>query len=138
MRDRKLLNCSCAHCGGHIEFPAESIGTTRRCPHCGDETELTLPPVDTESPTAPRARIWAIGGLIVLFILFAAAFYALHRARQIRARMKPSAGHFAPIFTAANTNSGNLALRNERLWRLESEGRLSLFQSRHFLPHQTD
>jgi hypothetical protein len=29
-----LQKCSCAHCGQHIEFPAEGVGMTVPCPTC--------------------------------------------------------------------------------------------------------
>lgn len=37
--------CGCAHCGNHIEFPAELAGSEIACPHCGETTILaaTLP-----------------------------------------------------------------------------------------------
>ena len=37
-----LLKGSCRHCGGHIEFPASSLGDTILCPHCAQSTLLTI------------------------------------------------------------------------------------------------
>jgi len=69
----KYLKCTCSSCGGHIEFPAEGIGSTVTCPHCGWPTELTL-----ETPTIVAARPsrslkWAITGGVILFVGLAAA-----------------------------------------------------------------
>lgn len=34
------LNCECNHCQGSIEFPADGLGITVPCPHCGLQTTL--------------------------------------------------------------------------------------------------
>lgn len=34
------LRCSCPHCGGAIEFPAEGAGAGIECPHCGEAMNL--------------------------------------------------------------------------------------------------
>ncbi|HSY20106.1 MAG TPA: DUF4429 domain-containing protein [Candidatus Acidoferrales bacterium] len=39
--------CDCQHCGGHIAFPSEAAGQTVECPHCKNETLLSLPPDET-------------------------------------------------------------------------------------------
>jgi hypothetical protein len=72
MAKTKYLKGECQHCSGSLEFPAESIGLTATCPHCGKETELQLatPPIQ---PTVPRriivwtllAIVLLVGGLIV-------------------------------------------------------------------------
>lgn len=36
--------CECQHCGEHIAFPSEAAGETVECPHCKNETLLSLPP----------------------------------------------------------------------------------------------
>ena len=72
MAKTKYLKGECQHCSGHLEFPAESIGYTATCPHCGKETELQLAPPKAE-PTIPRriviwtvlAVILLVGGLII-------------------------------------------------------------------------
>jgi hypothetical protein len=73
-RTKHLLG-ECQHCGGSLEFPAESIGLMAPCPRCGEQTELMLvtPP---EEPIVPRRVIvWTaltiallIGGLIVVLV----------------------------------------------------------------------
>ncbi len=34
------LKCTCPHCGGGIEFPAEGAGAGIECPHCGESMNL--------------------------------------------------------------------------------------------------
>ena len=38
--------CDCQHCGGHIAFPSEAAGQAVECPHCKNETVLSLPPTE--------------------------------------------------------------------------------------------
>src|SRR5947199_349413 len=40
MAEAGFLNGACESCGGHIEFPAEGIGMSVSCPHCGQMTAL--------------------------------------------------------------------------------------------------
>ena len=37
-----FLKCTCEHCGGRIEYPAEAVGANVACPHCQQETPLKL------------------------------------------------------------------------------------------------
>jgi hypothetical protein len=66
MSETKYLKCACASCGGHIEFPADAIGSTVPCPHCGWQTELTIeaPPVQSSS----RSLKWIIAGGVILLV----------------------------------------------------------------------
>jgi hypothetical protein len=71
----KRIQGECQHCGGSLEFPAESIGLMAQCPRCGKQTELMLatPP---QEPTIPRRVIvWTaitiallIGGFVYLLM----------------------------------------------------------------------
>src|SRR5581483_8977994 len=36
----QYLKCSCQQCGEHIEFPADGLGMSILCPHCGRQTRL--------------------------------------------------------------------------------------------------
>lgn len=114
------LKCRCQHCRGRIEFPIEGVGTAVACPHCGVETDLTLPIHDGDvEPAERRARAWAIGGVIVLVLLLVAAFVAVHllqniapRVRQTRAissgqraTMKPAA---AATISSATATTGEI------------------------------
>jgi hypothetical protein len=66
MTRTKYLKGECQHCGGHLEFPAETIGYTADCPHCGQPTELMLarPP---EEPTVPRR--WIVLSALAVAVL---------------------------------------------------------------------
>jgi DNA-directed RNA polymerase subunit RPC12/RpoP len=82
MSPTKYLKGACAHCGGHIEFPAEAAGMTADCPHCGKKTDLLLAP-PTEEPTLPRNLIvWTLIAVLVLAGGLGAALYALKRAQK--------------------------------------------------------
>lgn len=48
-----FLKCSCAHCGGHLEFERAYLGLKVPCPHCGQETTLTLSVMMAAVPPPP-------------------------------------------------------------------------------------
>jgi len=91
MPESKFLKCSCAHCGGHIEFPADGIGATIPCPHCARETELTLDTPETESPAIARNRKWIIAGLVILVVGIVGVAGALVTARRLMAKARQRA-----------------------------------------------
>jgi len=89
MEAGNYAKCSCAYCGGHIEFPAEAAGAVVACPHCQqpatlqpgeapvDAGELELAPRMTPSQVAaafqgniPRSRVSLVYqlGLVVVAI----------------------------------------------------------------------
>jgi len=78
----KHLKGHCLVCGGHLEFPAEAVGTSVECPHCGKVTGLWLatPP---EEPTVPRRTIiWTIITVLILLSGLAGAVVALKRVEK--------------------------------------------------------
>jgi len=78
----KHLKGQCQACGGHIEFPAEAVGTSIDCPHCGKSTELmlVLPP---QEPTIPRSTIvWTLVTILLLLAGLGGALIALKRAER--------------------------------------------------------
>jgi hypothetical protein len=98
MDQTKYLKGECAHCGGHLEFPALSAGTLADCPHCGQATELLLarPP---EEPTIPtKTLVWTIIAAVVLILGLVGALYALHLAKK---RIVVNSGSLAPTNAAA-------------------------------------
>jgi hypothetical protein len=103
MPGTKYLKGECAHCGGHLEFPAEAAGMTADCPHCGKETELLLAAPKDEGGIPARIIVWTIVAVLVLGAGLGAAMYALKRAQRWAERQKQVA---APIqtSTAAPTN----------------------------------
>ena len=92
MSTPRFLKCRCQHCRGRIEFPIESVGTTVACPHCGEETDLSLPESDDVDRAVERTRVWAIGGVIVLVLLLVAAFVAVHMLQNIAPRVRRARG----------------------------------------------
>src|SRR5438093_305476 len=82
MNRTKFLKGPCQSCGGHLEFPAEAIGTSIDCPHCGKSTELVLaaPP---EVPTVPRRTVvWTAITILILLLGLPGALMALKRAEK--------------------------------------------------------
>jgi Zn-dependent protease with chaperone function len=62
MNEELLAKCSCAHCGTHLEFALESAGAIIACPHCGQQTQLTLAaPPQSERPSAAELLAGFIG-----------------------------------------------------------------------------
>ena len=74
MTKTKRLRGECQHCGGSLQFPAESIGLMAQCPRCAEETELMLamPP---QEPLIPRkVMVWTV---ITVALLVAGFVYFL-------------------------------------------------------------
>lgn len=92
MPSTKNLTCPCAACGVSIYFPAERIGQTAQCPHCGKETELRLAAPPPEPPESRRLLVWTITGILILLFGLAAAIFALNRAEKWAAAQKEKAG----------------------------------------------
>jgi len=84
----KPLEGVCSHCGRGITFPAELIGTSTACPHCGQTTELLLPQPEI-APTLPRRVIvWTLVAVLVLVSGLVASLVALNRAQRLATRQK--------------------------------------------------
>ena len=47
-----FAKCSCSECGNHIQFPIEAAGITIACPHCQQQTQLTLNAPSEVEPSA--------------------------------------------------------------------------------------
>ena len=99
----KYLKCLCAHCGGHIEFPAEGVGLTAPCPHCGRQTELSL-----EIPQAAvkrRSLKWFIAGVVILAIGIIAVVSALFVAESLAKKSHPSSAGTRPDVSAPRSSA---------------------------------
>jgi len=83
----KYLKGECAHCGGPIGFPAESIGTVADCPHCGQPTELMLARPKDESSLPRKTIAWTVAAIVIPGLGLLAAMVALHMAQQ---RVRPN------------------------------------------------
>jgi hypothetical protein len=83
MSEAKYLKSTCAHCGGHIEFPADGIGSVVPCPHCGWEIELSLDAPANESEAPSRSRKWIVAGLVILLVGIVGVIGALVVAKNV-------------------------------------------------------
>jgi hypothetical protein len=83
MSRTKYLKGDCQHCGEHLEFLADQIGMVVACPHCGKETELTLPRPPEEPAIPRRAIIWTGIAAVILCLGLAGALVALKRAQRL-------------------------------------------------------
>src|SRR5688572_4073423 len=54
MDDTLEAKCSCQQCGNNISFPIEAAGATVGCPHCSQQTVLSL-----EAPAPPEGTLSA-------------------------------------------------------------------------------
>jgi hypothetical protein len=88
MSNTKYLRGDCQHCGGHIEFPAESTGLTTECPHCSQQTELLLaaPP---KEPTVPvKTVVYTIIAVLILAGGLVGALIAMNRLQRAAEQRK--------------------------------------------------
>src|SRR5947207_1581642 len=98
----KYLKGECAHCAGHIEFPADSVGLTTDCPHCGKPTELLLAAPPEQPALSRRTIVWTSIAVLILGLGLVGALAALNLAKKrLAARNQPPpvsvpATHAAP------------------------------------------
>lgn len=90
MSDTKYLKCACASCGGHIEFPADAIGSTVPCPHCGWQTELTLDAPPVLATRSSRSLKWIIAGGVILLLGVIGVVAALIVTSRVMKRARDS------------------------------------------------
>ncbi len=110
MNRTKQLHGLCSECGGPLRFPAESIGLITACPHCGKQTELSLPAPADENVISKRTLIWTLVAVIILGLGLAGAFSALKRAERWAAAQKhPAAGMEASGITLQKSTDGSPA-----------------------------
>jgi hypothetical protein len=95
----KLLNGECRECGGQFEFPAEAVGTTATCPHCGKPTEIILAAPAHERILPLRTIILTGIAILILVGGLVAAIIALKRAERMTGRNSatPTAVPAAPV-----------------------------------------
>ena len=82
----KLLIGQCGGCGGQIEFPAEAVGTTAACPHCGQPTELFLAVPPHARIVPAKTVIYTAIAILILISGLVAAIIALKRAERMTGR----------------------------------------------------
>ena len=67
MSNNNFLKGECHQCAGHLEFPADAVGESIACPHCGQPTTLSAP-VPPDKIMVSR-RIWLTAAVVVLVVL---------------------------------------------------------------------
>lgn len=82
MSQNKFLKCACASCGGHIEFPADGIGSTIACPHCGADMELMLEVPAVLATRSSRGLKWFVIAALILLVGAVAAVAILIVAQR--------------------------------------------------------
>src|SRR5882757_214619 len=101
MSRAKYLKGECQQCHGHIEFPAETVGMTIDCPHCGKPTELLLA-TTPEEPSVPRnAIIWTAIAILIMGLGLGGSLWALDHAQKWAARQKDQTALKAPAGVAS-------------------------------------
>ncbi len=85
----KRLAGPCSHCGRSIDYPAHLVGTTAKCPFCGEATELRLATPPEEPSISKRVIVFTIVATLMLIIALAACFAALKWAESLRQRKQP-------------------------------------------------
>ena len=97
----KRLQGQCQHCGGSLEFPAESIGLMAPCPHCGQQTELMLA-VPPQEPMIPRRVIvWTALTILLLIAGLCVVMAQLLRLEKRAAERRHKAAAAAQMATNA-------------------------------------
>ncbi len=88
-----FLKCSCEHCGGRIEYPAEAVGANVACPHCQQETPLKLDsPDDAEVIAVGGGKAKLVVGTVIACVVAIAALVAVGIYVKKRGGAKDSLG----------------------------------------------
>jgi len=97
--------CLCIHCGGRIEFPGESAGTTVLCPHCNQSTVLAAAAANATVPTvviAPAGnRVFQVFLVAALVVLAAGGGIVWYLRTGDRAPAPPPAVVVEPVQTGS-------------------------------------
>ncbi len=88
MQRTKNIRGECGFCGKGFTFPAESIGLTATCPHCGKETELMLAVPEPEPALPRRTLIVGVVAIVILILGLLGSLIALNRARNMAKEQK--------------------------------------------------
>ena len=96
MSSTKYLKGECQQCSGHIEFPAEAVGTTTECPHCGQATELQLALPPTESLLPTKAIVYTVIAIVILVGGLLGTQIALNRTKELVEQQNGSTSSAAP------------------------------------------
>ncbi|MGO8676730.1 MAG: hypothetical protein ACLQVX_12765 [Limisphaerales bacterium] len=106
MTPTKHLKGLCTHCRLPLEFPAQSIGLTSQCPHCGRPTELLLAPPPADASTSRRIIVWTAAGVLAVALGVGAPLIGL-KLLQKKLAERGTNQPAAPIPSDAPTNSNS-------------------------------
>ncbi|MFM8468989.1 MAG: hypothetical protein ACKODH_03310 [Limisphaerales bacterium] len=105
-----FLKCSCEHCGGLIEYPADAVGASVPCPHCQRETPLKLDDsgddADVVAVGGSKARV-VMGAVIASVVAVAVLAGALVWAKRKTAARDPSSPPPPSAQTAQKTGTAS-------------------------------
>lgn len=106
-----FLKCSCEHCGGRIEYPAEAVGANVACPHCQQETPLKLDGDDDADVVVvgggkAKLVIGTVIACVVAVVALAAAGIYVKKKRDVKEPVasKPAAAATSPTVAAPPAN----------------------------------
>lgn len=113
-----FLKCTCEHCGGRIEYPAEAVGANVACPHCQQETPLKLDSAagaDVVEVGAGKAKlvIGAVIASVVAVAVLAGALVWVKRKAATKDSLGTTTGASAKPEKAVAAAPANLAARVE-------------------------
>ena len=79
MSNNNFAKGECRHCAGHLEFPADAVGATIECPHCGQPTELVAPISTNKNNGSSRAWLGIGVAVLVVFVGLAVAIFLIKK-----------------------------------------------------------
>lgn len=106
-----FLKCTCEHCGGRIEYPAEAVGANVACPHCQQETPLKLDGGDDADVVVvgggkAKLVIGTVIACVVAIAALAAAGSYVKKKRNAKELVgsKPPVSSASPVIAAPPAN----------------------------------
>lgn len=109
MNKTKYLKCSCQHCAGHIEFPADAAGMAVSCPHCGQKTELSIPAGQNEAEAGEdrqTAAGWMMAAVTILLVVASGGFFYWKKGKTETAASRPRTNTTAGALVPAAPRPG--------------------------------
>jgi len=100
----KFLKGECSSCGGHIEFPAEAVGSAADCPHCGKPTELLLAAPPQTSTLPVKTIVYTVVAVLILAGGLVGAMIALKRAKRLAENKVKTVEVVQPVAPAKPAN----------------------------------
>src|SRR5208282_498096 len=82
MSTNNFVRSECRQCAGHLEFPADAVGETIKCPHCGQPTELVASVFPNRINGSSRMRLAIVVAALVVVAGLAAVYLWTHKSGQ--------------------------------------------------------